>query len=114
MGDLLHLGTHSEAYSTAFSGDERDPGFNPYAFYEDNKAQYGDLESFVLDGTLGRARGPRQFDALAGALREELARREIIGESTGVEWMLGAATSLLDPSTFIPVSYTHLTLPTKA
>ena len=99
LGDAYSYLTERSGYS----GEVGDPNFNPYIYFEENKDKFGDLEEFILDGTFGRVEGPRQFEAVANSLRRELANRQIIEQSSGVDFALGLGASLLDPSTFIPI-----------
>ena len=99
LGDLSQHLSETRAYAD----ETPDINFNPYVFYEQNKDQYGDLEEFMLDGTLGRTQGPQQFAAVANSIRREIENRQIIEKSEGGDFALGMAVSLLDPSTFVPI-----------
>ncbi len=88
---------------SAYSGEEDDPDFNPYAFFKEHQSDYLDITAYLDQGLLDHARGPRQFAAIADSIRGELERKELMEQGGTMSTILGVGGTLLSPELLIPV-----------
>lgn len=80
----------------------RDPSFNQYAYYGDNKADYQDLDYFVTNGYFDSTRSPEEFQARADSIRRENSRKDVMANGGFIGHALGMGLSFLDVSTLVP------------
>jgi len=81
----------------------RDPSFNVYRHFNDNKESLKDMEVYVRQGMFDSVDNKEHFDKRSARLRQELTNRDNMMNGTFAGNMLGMGLSLLDVMTLVPV-----------
>ena len=100
IGSTITYGLEKDRFSGLYNYDR---AFNPYAYWNDNKKDYADLEPYMRTKQFHDVINEEQFRDRAARKRKELENRERMANGSGWGMLAGMGLSLFDIATLIPI-----------
>ncbi len=100
IGSTLAYGFSRDRDSNQYTFDRN---FNPYAFWDSNKEEFADVESYLRVQKFHDVVNEDQFRDRAKRLRSEIEDRTRIANGSGFGMLAGAGLSIIDIGTLVPI-----------
>lgn len=100
IGSTLAYGFSRDRDTNQYTFDRN---FNPYAFWDSNKEEFADVESYLRVQKFHDVVNEDQFRDRAKRLRSEIEDRTRIANGSGFGMLAGAGLSIIDIGTLVPI-----------
>lgn len=100
IGSTLAYGFSRDRDTNQYTFDRN---FNPYAFWDSNKEEFRDVESYLRTQKFHDVVNEDQFRDRAKRLRSEIEDRTRIANGSGFGMLAGAGLSIIDIGTLVPI-----------
>ena len=102
LGDMMRYGIIPQDRNASFYNYEDGIKFNPYAFWDENRVEYGDVEEWLKQGMFEDVYGQKQFKDRVARLRQLQKHREDLANGNFFGMLTGGLLTFADVSTLIP------------
>lgn len=102
LGDMMRYGIIPQDRNASFYNYDDGVKFNPYAFWDENRVEYGDVEEWLKQGMFEDVYGQKQFKDRVARLRQLQKHREDLSNGNFFGMLTGGLLTFADVSTLIP------------